>query len=150
MPKMNPLQEWICDTCGDKVGISDGWLEWLSGRIGPREFRITHNSRKCYQHHNKSGRSDMHLETFIGTDGLQKLLSMIDVGEILDPEGKSIGKSDLRSLVSTIRRLHIHYYEEARLYFDAARSDGYFSDQNEYSIFLPGICKAIIERYEES
>lgn len=37
MPRLKPLEEWICDTCRQSVSIADGWVEWREsvGR-GPR------------------------------------------------------------------------------------------------------------------
>jgi hypothetical protein len=74
MPKMKPLKEWVCDTCGEIVGIEDGWLEWLSGSPGgkgPHSFHIVHNRNKCYHHMHAYDRADMHLDAFLGPDGLQ-------------------------------------------------------------------------------
>jgi hypothetical protein len=150
MPKMKPLKEWVCDKCGGIVGIEDGWLEWLSGNggKGPRLFHIVHNQRKCYHHEGAYDRADMHLDAFLGPEGLQNLLSMIDDGDILDPsEAQTPPMPDRRSFTDTLRRLQIPYYEEARRYFADAGDEGYFSDQNEVSIFLPKTCKSIIERY---
>ena len=93
----------------------------------------------------------MHLHKFLGTEGLQLFLSMLDVGLLLDPSGDHMPTPpEMRSFVDTVRRLHIPYYEEARQYFSEAEADadGHFSDQNEVSVFLPETCKAIIERYE--
>jgi len=149
MPKMEPLQEWICDTCGRVTDIDDGWLEWLSPKTGPHSFRITHRKDRCFKHTDHNDRSDMHLEEFVGANGLQGFLAMLDVGPILDPRGPRPDPPETRSLVEVMRRLHIPHYEEARQYFNQARADGYFSDHNEVSIFQPKTCRAIIERYEE-
>lgn len=151
MPKMKPLKEWICDTCHERVSIKDGWLEWLNSRHeGAREFRITHNSSRCYKHTRHPDRADMHLDHFLGTNGLQVFLAMLDVGPVLDPDQDELpAVPERRSFVQAIRRLHIPYYEEARLYFDQARDEGWFMDCNEVAIFLPETCKRIIERYED-
>lgn len=150
MPKMKPLEEWTCDTCHKTVGIDDGWLEWLSSKDGPRDFRITHNAARCYKHTNAPDRADMHLKESLGAAGLQAFLSMLDVGPLLDPDGEHFPPlPERRSFVEAIRRLQIPYYEEARLYFNDAREDGYFMDNNEVAIHLPATCKRIIERYEK-
>jgi hypothetical protein len=153
MPKLKPLQEWICDTCGDKLVAEDGWIEWLDPvdqHQGPHAFRIVHWGGPCYKHENHSACSDSHLDEFLGFDGLQKFLAMLDVGRILDPLGNAIPRlPELRSFSDVIRRLHIPYYEEARLHFDAAIASGDFNSYNEYSIFFPETCAAIIEQYEE-
>ena len=57
---------------------------------------------------------------------------MLDLGPLLDPNGQSPCKiGDMPNFVDTMRRLHIPYDEEARRYFDAARSDGWFLDEND-------------------
>lgn len=148
MVQMKPLEEWICDTCGQKLSANNGWLEWLSPRSGPHSFNIVHNKRACYQHDHHPDRSDMHLHVFLGANGLQQFLSMMDLGKILDPSGMYMpALPEMRSFVDTIRRLHIPHYEEARQYISEAVADGYFSDQNEVSIFLPNTCLSIIKRY---
>jgi hypothetical protein len=150
MPKMKPLQEWVCDICGKLVDIDSGWVEWLSPLGGgPHSFRIEHNREQCHQHTDAPDRSDTHLHVFLGTEGLQFFLSMLDVGLLLDPSGDHMRTlPEMRSFVDTVRRLHIPYYEEARQYFSKVDADGQFSGQNEVSVFLPETCKAIIERYE--
>ncbi len=151
MPKMKPIQEWICDSCGQTVTPENGYLEWLSPDSGPHSFNVVHNKQRCFQHDNHFDRSDNPLDVFLGAKGLQQFLAMLDLGRVLDPVGRHMpGTPELRSFVDVIRRLHIPYYEEARLYFEAAVSEGYFSDQNEVSIFVPETCKAIIERYENT
>jgi hypothetical protein len=116
---------------------------------GTHSFRIEHNREQCHQHTDAPDRSDMRLHEFLGTEGLQYFLSMLDVGSLLDPSGDHMPTPpEMRSFVDTVRRLHIPYYEEARRYFSEADADGYFSNQNEVSVFLPETCKAIIERYE--
>lgn len=152
MPRMKPLQEWVCDKCGGTVTAEDGWLEWLSGSVGnkgPNSFHIVHNRQACYHHNDAYDRADMHLDAFLGPVGLQQFLSMLDVGPILDPDGDHMQQPpERRSFVDTVRRLHIPYYEEARRYFSDATSDGWYSDQNEVSIFTPDTCESIIKRYE--
>jgi len=149
MPKMKPLEEWVCDRCGELMGIDDGWVEWLSptGK-GPHSFHIVHNKSECFHHTRAYDRADNHLAYFLGTNGLQLFLAMLDVGPILDPQRKGLTAPEMASFVDTMRRLQIPFYEEARRYFSDAHADGYFNDQNEVSIFLPKTCEAIIKRYE--
>jgi hypothetical protein len=149
MPKMNPLAEWTCDTCHKSVTVENGVLEWLSSpKKGPNSFRVVHSSNNCRRHAHDLDCSDAELQQFVGPDGLQNFLSMLAIGPILDPNGKGRNAPDMASFVDTVRRLQIPLYEEARHYFGDAMNDGYFSDQNEYTIFLPRTCEAIIQRYE--
>ena len=117
--------------------------------LPPRRPAPIWDRQRCIQHTDADDRSDMHLNDFLGPNGLQYLLAMLDVGRILDPSAERLPAiPDLPSFVEVFRRLHIPFYEEARLYFGDALQDGYFADHNEVNIFLPETCKAIIERYE--
>lgn len=66
-----------------------------------------------------------------------------------DPEGR-VGCliSDFKEFPDFFRRLTIPYYEEARLYFDQARSDKDIAgDENEILIYTEDFLKRIVERY---
>jgi len=52
------------------------------------------------------------------------------------------------SFTELFRRLHIPYYEEARIYFDEARSDGFFEGHNEFTIYSQPNLINIIEEYK--
>ncbi len=47
----------------------------------------------------------------------------------------------------TFRRLFVPYYEEARLYFDAAKADGIFGDVNEVWPYLDSTLQRNIADY---
>ncbi len=150
MKPVEPLTQWWCDTCGEPMNIADGWLEWIDPNNVPQGFRIVHNRAKCFHYTNHPHRSDNHLEYFLGPEGLQKFLSKLDVGPILNPENKWPGKiGDMPNFVDTIRRLHIPFYEEARRYFAEAQGDGFFDGANEVYVHLPSTCEALIERYKK-
>lgn len=146
---MEPLKEWVCDKCHDLVDIKGGWVEWVNDDGKRNSFHIVHKASKCFHHTNAPGRQDMHLDAFLGIEGLQHFLAMLDVGPIIDPKNSyPVLTPDMRSFVDTVRRLHIPYYEEARLYFQDEFSHGEFGGVNEVAIFTPDYCKAIIETYE--
>jgi len=58
---------------------------------------------------------------FCDVNGLAKLLAMLQYKKLENPD----------ELAEIIRRIHVPYYEEARLYWDTAKADGYFIDANE-------------------
>jgi hypothetical protein len=153
MPNLKPLQEWICDTCHEKLTVEDGWIEWLDpceAGQGPHSFRIVHWGGDCYKYANHLACADSHIDGFLGPFGLQRFLSMLDVGRVLDPSGEAFpAPPEIRSFTDTIRRLHIPFYEEARLYFNEIVADGEFSDYNEVTVFSPDTCRQIIETYEQ-
>jgi len=77
------------------------------------------------------------------------MLAFLDVGphhqaEYGGPEVRSV-----RELTELFRRLHLPYYEEARLHWDKADSDGFFEGANEHWIYLPATLKRLIEKYSK-
>lgn len=152
--KLVPLQQWICDECGKIIKKpEDGWLEWLEGvteSIQPYGFRIVHHQlaspqKGCYYKATKVNPafiSDGHLDWYLGHDGLAQLLVFFDDG--------NRNAKDQTELAEIIRRLHLPYYEEARLCFQAAHADGYTDGFNEYAIYMQDTMKRIIERYGDN
>ena len=164
--KLEPLKQWICDECGEVIEKpEDGWIEWITDSKNDMKvsgFRIVHHSTKspirkkhgeprgpsCYGYDGDVGRSDLPLKDMVGQLGMARMLSMLDVGVILDPEAEGkMRVGDMRSWTETFRRLFMPYYEEARLCFDAAERDGYYSDANEISPFTANSLKTVIEEY---
>lgn len=142
--KMEPLQEWVCDSCGELVDIKDGWFEWVTDQNTglASGFRIVHNSRNCFYdsmqlHHQGKSNHDMHIDSYLGASGLVKLLAIAERGNI----------EDISEWTEIVRRLHIPYYEEAKIHWGSAERDGYFDGANEYWSYLPDVCKRLIERY---
>lgn len=130
---LQPLTQWICDACGDVISsASDGWVEWYQtrdqeGYYGPNEgFRIVHHDPSCMYdervlYQQNQSLSDMPLTSFTGANGLNYLLSKLELDSI----------ADVPAYVEIIRRLHLPYYEEARSYHEDAVQDGYFDGKNE-------------------
>jgi len=162
---LTPLIEYICDTCGEVIkSPEEGWIEWISksGLDGEKRetygFNIVHHfvysplkdsqPNGCYQHTGKSGRHDLHLHDFIKESTIMAhILEFLDVGPYHQPVYKKTDLSDIRQYVETVRRLTIPYYEEARLYWDKAKEDGYFQDANEIWIYKVENLKKLIELY---
>jgi hypothetical protein len=145
MPKLKPLQEWHCDKCGEIVNPENGWLEWL-GPINrhSHSFHIVHNRDICFHHTRHPDRKDQHLHYYLGTNGLEKLITMIDPGLLSGSErDPNTTCPEASSFSEILRRLHIPYYEEGRLYFDRYKND--YGPSDYY-----GNCKSIIEEYENS
>lgn len=150
-----PLQQWFCDRCDNVIEKpEDGWLHWRNRDKGVEEIEILHHlkasprggERGCYP---KDMDCDMHLETMLGARGLVDLLSMLDVGEYHDKEGKNVGKVDVRNWTEIVRRLHLPYYEEGRRHFDEARSNGDLEGINEVALYLEDTLKGIVDRYAD-
>lgn len=151
--KLRPLEQWICDFCGEIIEAPDqGWLEWLAdGGVGPfKDFKIVHHqinsprhpNENCYHYNQVDGddmRMDMHLDSFTGEIGIASLVTW------LHPDNH--GVVDLGDWVEVFRRLHVSYYEEARCYWDDADADGFFEGANEIWPYLPSSLKSLVEEY---
>lgn len=157
---MEPLKQFICDECGEIIEIpEEGFVEWtremVAGKLYTSGFRIVHNkfyspykqtrAHGCYKYNDHPGRSDTHLEHLLEMPQ-QYLLSFLDLGQFHDIDGNSCSIKDFREYADFARRLTVPYYEEARLYFDDAMSDGY-SECNPYLIFKEDTLKRMIEEY---
>lgn len=147
MIKMTPLKQWICDSCGLVIEEpEDGWLEWYRELDTEKEtgFRIVHHKKICMynaqqQYNERKSVMDMHLDNYVGSDGLVKLLTILEYHSL----------KDKRDVVEIIRRLHVPHYEEARQYWLQAKADGYFDGANEVFPYIQSTLLDIISRYSE-
>jgi transcriptional regulator with XRE-family HTH domain len=127
-PMLRPLSQWVCDTCGELIETENaGWLEWLGGERGNREFRIVHQyvssprqrSGTCYQHENAIDRLDNHLEYF--AMGRNRNYAILPPNS--PPEGNGIVVASLDEYLEVTFRLTVPFYEEARFYREQALRD---------------------------
>lgn len=148
---LKALQQWICDKCGDVIEKpTDGWLEWLSDRdnFTLSGFKIVHHApasphkaknRDCYHYNENLERQDMHLDIFLGVDGIARMITWT----------YSPGVKSLEEWAEVFRRLHVPHYEEARRHWDAATSDGeIFEGVDEESRYSQDILKSIIQQHQ--
>lgn len=154
MMKLEPLKQWICDTCGEIIEKpEDGYVQWnKNDDLLIDDFVIVHHrtasplkesKNACYKYD-----FDSNLESFLDYKGLVNLHSLVDPGPYHMPECKIFVK-DFRKWLDFYKRLQLPYYEEARLYWERAMHDGYFGDSNELYIYLPENLKAMIKYYEQ-
>ncbi len=143
---LEPLNQWYCDSCGEMIETADdGWLEWYHERdehFNNKGFRIVHHDSSCMydtdvMFQQGKSTSDMHLNSFVGADGLVNLLSKIQYKSVKDEA----------ELVEVIRRLHVPYYEEARKLHNEAERDGFFDGENELTRYLTETSKNIVKKY---
>ena len=147
--KLTPLKQWICDSCGEIIEKpEEGWFEWYEDKktsLGTG-FRIVHHRNSCMYddsmlNHQDKTTLDLNLKDVIGTDGLANSLFRIELSE------KDIYTlADLKGFIEILRRLHIPYWEEARLYWDKAYRDG-FHDGCDFS---ENTLLSVINEYRES
>jgi hypothetical protein len=159
-----PLKQWICDTCGEIIdGPEQGWFEFLRDENNHNAygFKIVHHKNYspkrdlngCYQYINTQHRAfscDMHLNQIIG-DPIETryIISLLDPYPIFLDERENfvIDSHTIREWVEIYNRLFMPFYEEARMYFDLARKDGMFKEDNPCSFLGEVFLKQIIERY---
>lgn len=169
--ELRPGEQWICDTCGETIlSAKEGWLEWLhtdDERELSYGFRIVHHiiaspnnpnrcgrpglrAESCYKYDGTGRDRTAHLDHIVALDGIAFLLGLIDGGPHFDGVYKGPRVKNLREWVELFRRLAVPYYEEARLYWERAAADGFFSGMGEEVAYCPTTLKALIEQYGEN
>ena len=151
---MEPLKQWICDVCGKIIERpEDGYVVWgydEDGRID--KIRILHQNRRGDQerqgcdHDRFQFPNSLPIDRFLGDDGKILLLSLVDPGPFFREEYRD-QIADKRQFLDVVRRFQIPYYEEARLYLDRARAEGFLDGANEIYTYLPSTLKSVVEEY---
>ncbi len=156
---LQPLQQFICDKCKKVIERPEfGYVEYLS-QIEKRDgrmmqirsgFKIVHNSKEksCHFFERSIELCTLPLRDFFVNDSKFSLIfSFLDEGEILTPTGIAVEIKDVREYTDFVKRILIPYYEEARIYFDEAKIDGFFDGDNEYFVYSSSKMKEIVEKY---
>jgi hypothetical protein len=153
---MNTTTTWICDSCGEPITkAKDGWVEWLTReeegvQVGrglrlvhhcsahsPLDTRCQYNERAEYET-DGSILSDLPLESYLGTNGLIDLLSLIAEKQI-----------PVEEILELIKRLHIPGYEQARFHFDSAIEAGAFDPNTMPGYYSTNNIAATLEHIQE-
>ncbi|HLP81974.1 MAG TPA: hypothetical protein VK141_08330 [Nitrosomonas sp.] len=141
---LKPLEQWICDHCGDIIESPEqGYVIWRHDEQHREcDFQIIHQE-KC---DNRAFPSSAAVEDFLGEAGLNYLLSFLSIGQIKVLLGQRNGASirDIHEFVDFFRRMQTPYYEEARTKFSNNDLLEYFSDSNEVYPYQSEILKRII------
>lgn len=149
------LAPWTCDTCGQPIhNVDDGWVEWIEfkspeGRKG-RDLRLVHSrpasptGGRC-QFNQQAERQrdggiilDRQLSSFLGPDGLMDLLSLIAESRL-----------PTEDVLEMIKRLNIPGYEQARMHFDGAISEGVFEPNTMRGYYHQVDIEAVLEHLED-
>ena len=153
---LNPLTQFICDTCRQVISNpEDGWIEWESriddktNKITSRNFRICHHEMPCQKLARHPHCSDLPLKEFVGEMASVQIANLLDVGVYHQRDYAGPEPTDMREFTELMRRLTIPYYEEARQWWNEAMTDGYFGDANEIYIYMPVNLRRMIEHYNE-
>lgn len=92
----------------------------------------------------------MALTDCLGAHGLVLLTSWIDSGKEFTRKFEKPGVKDLREWVVLMRRLHVPYFEEARLFFGQAQNDGKIGDSNQVHFYSPDGLQEMLDEYAEA
>lgn len=153
---LQPLKQWICDRCAGLIERpEDGCVHWRRDEARRfYEFTIIHRVRSSplggdFGCHPQRIEQDADVLVMLGHRGLVRLLAMMDVGRYHDPDGRDVGQvKDIRGWTEVFRRLHLPYYEEARLYFEEVRASGDFDGINEIALLNPDTLKQIVDDHD--
>ena len=144
--------KWTCDECGHQIeNVEDGWVEWKKYRNENKQsdgLRLVHhrhincscayNEHDIYQQEEPTLLADSDLNSFLGDDGLMRLLSMIADDEV--------NKSDVLEM---IKRLHIKGYEASRLHFQEAIREGIFEPNTPPNYYVQSNIEATLNYLKE-
>lgn len=147
MQHLEPLKQWICDTCGKVIEKpEDGYIIWQSDEDGyPFNFKIIHTGR-CDD--KDFYRYSTPLKEFLDSTGLVKLIALIDPGEHYKPSLDHFSTNKFRDWVTLVRRLQTPYFEEGRQYFERANQDELYCDCDESYPYLPESLQSVIDKYD--
>ncbi len=119
---LEPLKQFYCDVCGEIIEKpSDGYVIWQRERtetgLGKEHgFKIIHQNECDKDRVNYP--SSMHLDHFLGPDGMAYLLSFLSIGPVKANLGQTHEpKLDMDEFVDFFRRVQVPHYEEARQHF---------------------------------
>jgi hypothetical protein len=149
---VEPLSRWICDNCSLDASSSNGVLSFLTESTPPflaYEFRIIHASG-CQSDNDEAVTEELH--TYLGADGLAKLLAYLTAGPGRAGE-QGIAVRDVDEFADLIRRLHTPYYEQARRRFRVPVMAEALRTDDRWHPYLPAKLRIIAETeriYERS
>lgn len=154
---IKPLEQFICDKCKDVINSpKDGYVEFLSHKDETGEFlqirsgfKIVHHNghNNCNYYERTIHQQTIPLQEFFGDNKFNLIFSFLDEGVYFSPAKPKDKVHDLREFVEFCRRLTIPYYEEARFFFDLAKSKGHFDGENEISLYSSDKMKEIVEEF---
>lgn len=129
---------WRCDVCQKEIASPEyGLIEWLVRGAEAHGLRLVHGLVCSYGAQAQiRGISDRPLESFLGTDGLVRLLALTD----------RLPVAEVREM---IQRLHVPGFERARLLAADARAAGIVDPKLPEGFYLRSEIKAILDWAEE-
>lgn len=157
---LRPLQQFICDKCKEIIETPQlGYVEYLNHLIDVNGsiiqitsgFRIVHHDGKnnCYYYDRTINQQTLPLSDFVGENKLNMIFSYLDEGITISPERVGVQVKDIREFILFAKRLTVPYFEEARLYFDQAKSNGYFDGDDGPYVYSIEKLKSIVQEFSE-
>lgn len=155
-----PFTEFKCDVCGKTIRAEDAMLQWLQRKKDDsnpfpmilEDIHICCNRKPCDELYELRARyEDLyeqwdHLESFIGPDNLDELLTF--------PVERTIPQEKKIDFLEIMRRLTIPHYEEARQFFPNVEHDYYIENLRDYedghASWRQQTLKNIIEKYADA
>lgn len=144
--KLKPLEQWICDHCGEVIESSrEAYVIWhpedQDGRLVRSDFRIIHQGR-C---DDENLISSAPIRDFLGVDGIAYLTSFLTLGPALGASSDRGVNND--QFADFFRRVQVPYYEEARRKFQDPEVKHYLQGSSEVATYLQEDLKKIAEEF---
>ncbi len=147
---LEPLVQFVCDTCHQVINApQEGWFEWCEdeGRKA-HSYRILHHRPECRSAPQTPGLHGHRLDQLVGVANMTNLYSLFQMGPANQANNGDIATlRDLDEFTEILRRLTERYYDEARLYWEEAKSNGFFLGSSDASTYQPSTYKKVIESY---
>lgn len=139
---------WICDHCGEFIQKpTDGWVQWKNDTADTQswDLSLVHHfsasplvgKSRCYFEEKPGSKEhvrNMHLEHFLGPDGLLRLIRFT--------EGT---RFPLDEVLELIRRLNVPGYDVARQYQSEAIAAGFHEPDRPDWLLAQDQIRAIIK-----
>ena len=149
---LKPLEQWICDTCGEVIESPEqGYVDWVcepsEGDQTIHGFRIVHHANfsprrprgNCYRCADGANLQSSALSEFTGVKFLVRLFDFLEGPYLI---------ADTAQFVDFARRLSIPCYEDASQYRGRAIDDGLCSDDPAFNQMMPDQLRRIAQHYE--
>jgi hypothetical protein len=107
-----PLKQWYCDCCSERLETNEGNVEWSRGKKfnePSHAFKIVHRREECSFKGVTPGDTYEYLSNFVGQEGLFRLIKLLERNTETKSKDNYAGE-----IAELMRRLHVPYWEEAR------------------------------------
>lgn len=142
--------KWYCDACGQPIDdVKKGYVIWKTNdEARTHSYKIVHQG-PCFL---KDYDASAELKTFLGEEGLVRLLAQLSIGPIMRLRGNKsqCDAADMDEFVDLVRRVQTPFYEEARRHFSNRNLLAEYARANEVLPYLPEELETMIKQYGEN